>query len=182
MYEILILLALIVLNGVLAMSELAVVSSRPARLEAMVRAAAPDRRPPTGLAADPGRFLSTVQIGITLVGILSGAFGGATLGEQARRHAGRDRHVAPHRRHARVGIVVAVITYLSLIIGELVPKQIALRNPEAVACAVAPAMRCWPWLCAPLVWLLDISGRGRAAAARRTPQERGAGDGRGNPI
>jgi putative hemolysin len=159
MFEILILCALIVLNGVLAMSELAVVSSRPARLEAMVRSGRSGARAAQLLAADPGRFLSSVQIGITLVGILSGAFGGATLGQRLSDiliAAGLSERAGDT---IGVGVVVAIITYMSLIIGELVPKQLALRNPEAVASTVAPAMRVLAVVAAPLVWLLDKSGK-----------------------
>lgn len=159
MLEIFILCALIVLNGVLAMSELAVVSSRPARLEALVRSNRSGARAAQRLAADPGRFLSSVQIGITLVGILSGAFGGATLGEELAGillDAGLSQRLADT---LGVGIVVAFITYLSLIIGELVPKQLALRNPEAVASMVAPAMTLLAKIAAPLVWFLDWSGK-----------------------
>jgi putative hemolysin len=159
MLEAVILCALIVLNGVLAMSELAVVSARPARLESMARTGRSGAKAAQKLAADPGRFLSSVQIGITLVGILSGAFGGATLGEELSAlllEAGLSPAVSGT---LGVGIVVAVITYLSLIVGELVPKQLALRNPEGVACTVAPAMRILAIVAAPLVWLLDNSGK-----------------------
>ena len=156
--EILIVLGLIVLNGVLAMSELAVVSARPARLkplEARSRGAAMALR----LAEQPGRFLSTVQIGITLVGVLSGALGGATLGIRLQNWLvswGIDAELA-----ATLGIggVVVVLTYVSLIVGELVPKQIALRDPEAVAIRVAPAVTVLSWVAAPLVWFLERSGR-----------------------
>jgi putative hemolysin len=129
---------LIVINGLLAMSELAVVSSRPARLAALVEKGVTGSRRALALASDPGKFLSTVQIGITLVGVLSGAFSGATLG--ARLSAwlvslGLSQGAADA---LGVGAVVTVITYASLIVGELVPKQIALRDPEAVAVRVAP--------------------------------------------
>jgi putative hemolysin len=156
--EILVVLALIVLNGVLAMSELAVVSARPARLkplEARSRGAAMALR----LAEHPGRFLSTVQIGITLVGILSGALSGATLGVRLQNWLmswGMDADLASN---LGVGGVVVVLTYISLIVGELVPKQIALRDPEAVAIRVAPAMTVLSWVAAPLVWFLERSGR-----------------------
>lgn len=160
--EIAIVAALIVVNGLLAMSELAIVSSRPARLKGMIERQ--DRQASGAaraleLAANPGRFLSTVQIGITLVGVLSGAFSGATLGQRLTDvliSAGVRDGVADW---LGVGIVVAVITYASLIIGELVPKQIALRDPEAVATRVAPAMRFLALIGSPLVWLLDVSGR-----------------------
>ena len=156
--EILIVLGLILLNGVLAMSELAIVSARPARLkplEAKSRGAATALR----LAEDPGRFLSTVQIGITMVGVLSGAFSGATLGARLSRWLvgqGMDANLAAT---LGVGGVVILLTYLSLIVGELVPKQLALRNPEAVAIRVAPAMRVLSIIAAPIVWFLDRSGK-----------------------
>jgi putative hemolysin len=146
--EILIVIALTVLNGVLAMSELAVVSSRPVRLRIMAEQGNRGAATAIRLAEDPGRFLSSVQIGITLVGVLSGAFSGATLGARLTawlEAQGMAENVADW---LGVGTVVVVITYLSLIVGELVPKQIALRAPEAVAARVAP-----------IVWFLDISGR-----------------------
>lgn len=157
--EILIVLALIVLNGVLAMSELAIVSSRPARLKALADRGNRGAGAALRLSQDPGRFLSTVQIGITLVGVLSGAFSGATLG--ARLAAALPSFgVPPALAHeVGVGLVVVVITYLSLIVGELVPKQIALADPEAVASRVAPAMRVLSRIALPLVWLLDRSGK-----------------------
>ena len=158
--EILIVVVLTVINGVLAMSELAVVSSRPARLKVLSdqgsRGAATAQR----LADNPGRFLSTVQIGITLVGVLSGAFSGATLGTRLadwlRDEQGFSSAVADG---VGVGTVVVAITYLSLIIGELVPKQIALRDPERVAARVAPVMALLAKIGSPLVWLLDVSGK-----------------------
>ena len=158
--EILIVVVLTVINGVLAMSELAVVSSRPARLKVLSdqgsRGAATAQR----LADNPGRFLSTVQIGITRVGVLSGAFSGATLGTRLadwlRDEQGFSSAVADG---VGVGTVVVAITYLSLIIGELVPKQIALRDPERVAARVAPAMALLAKIGSPLVWLLDVSGK-----------------------
>jgi len=157
--EIAIVVALVLVNGLLSMSELAIVSSRPARLKAMIDRGVAGAAKALELGADPGRFLSSVQIGITLVGVLSGAFSGATLGERlANTLAGAglaERYADP----AGVGIVVAIITYGSLIIGELVPKQIALRNPERVAARAAPFMAVLAKIAAPLVFLLDISGR-----------------------
>ena len=157
--EICIVAALIVINGLLAMSELAIVSSRPARLRRMVDMGVSGSRRALALASDPGKFLSTVQIGITLVGILSGAFSGATVGLRLARwlmSLGLSANVAD-----AIGIaaVVAVITYASLIIGELVPKQIALHNPEAVAVKVAPAMTILAKAALPLVWVLNVSGK-----------------------
>ncbi len=157
--EILIVIALTVVNGVLAMSELAVVSSRPVRLKVMAEQGNRGAAVAMRLAEDPGRFLSSVQIGITLVGVLSGAFSGATLGSRLTswlKAQGMPENAADW---IGVGTVVVVITYLSLIVGELVPKQIALRAPEAVAARVAPAMRLLAIIGAPVVWFLDISGR-----------------------
>jgi putative hemolysin len=154
--EIAIVLALIAVNGLLAMSELAIVSARPARLKTM-----PGRGAATAirLAETPGRFLSTVQIGITLVGVLSGAFSGATLGARLAGWLAAQGVAPDWAQTLGVGGVVVVLTYLSLIIGELVPKQLALRNAEAVAARMAPAMAILAIVAAPVVWLLDRSGR-----------------------
>ena len=158
-FEIITVVLLTILNGVLAMSELAVVSSRPARLRVMADKGSRGARMAIELADNPGRFLSTVQIGITLVGILSGAFSGATLGARLSGWL-LGQGLSPALADALgVGSVVVLITYLSLIVGELVPKQIALREPEAVASRVAPTMTLLSRLAAPLVWLLDTSGR-----------------------
>jgi putative hemolysin len=157
--EIIIVVLLTILNGVLAMSELAVVSSRPARLRVLADHGSRGAAQAIKLAEHPGRFLSTVQIGITLVGVLSGAFSGATLGGRLSAWLSA-QGVSPALSDALgVGTVVVAITYLSLIIGELVPKQIALREPEVVASKVAPAMALLSKLALPLVWLLDASGK-----------------------
>ncbi|MEH2469462.1 putative hemolysin [Nitrobacteraceae bacterium AZCC 2161] len=150
---------LIVVNGLLSMSELAIVSSRPARLAGLVEKGVKGSRRALALASDPGKFLSTVQIGITLIGVLSGAFSGATLGLRLTDFLlefGLSKGLADA---LGVGVVVSVITYASLIVGELVPKQIALRDPEAVAVRVAPAMVLLAKISLPLVWLLDRSGK-----------------------
>jgi putative hemolysin len=157
--EIAIVVVLICVNGVLAMSELAVVSSRPARLKAMRDDGVSGAASALRLAGDPGRFLSTVQIGITMVGILSGAFSGATLGLRLSEWFFALGLPARAANPLGVGIVVAAITYGSLIIGELVPKQIALKNPERVAVRVAPTMKLLSRIAAPVVWLLDVSGK-----------------------
>jgi putative hemolysin len=157
--EIAIVIILTVINGLLAMSELAVVSSRPGRLQRManqgVRGAATAFR----LTQTPGRFLSTVQIGITLVGVLSGAFSGATLGARFSGWLQVQGLSTGMADAIGVGFVVVAITYLSLIVGELVPKQIALRDPERMASRVAPAMVGLSRVALPLVWLLDASGK-----------------------
>lgn len=159
LFEILIVAALTILNGVLSMSELAVVSSRPVRLKVMAEQGNQGAAIAIRLAEDPGRFLSTVQIGITLVGVLSGAFSGATLGSRLTAWLEAQGMASNLADWFGVGTVVVIITYLSLIVGELVPKQIALRAPESVAARVAPAMRVLSVVGGPIVWFLDRSGR-----------------------
>ncbi len=153
--DLVIILALVALNGVFAMSELAIVSARKARMEAMARAGRRGARTAMELAADPGKFLSTVQIGITLISILSGAYSGASLGGPVG-----DRMVflgLPAESAEEVGfvVVIAITTFLSLIVGELVPKQFALRKPEPIAAVMALPMLWLSRLTAPFVWLLD---------------------------
>ena len=158
-FELGIVTILIVTNGLLSMSELAVVSSRPARLAALAERSVKGSRRALALASDPGKFLSTVQIGITLIGVLSGAISGATLGRRLSSlliDYGWSQGVADA---VGVGTVVTLITYASLIIGELVPKQIALRDPESVAVRVAPYMMMLAKISSPVVWLLDRSGK-----------------------
>lgn len=155
--DVIIILALVALNGVFAMSELAIVSARKARLEAMARSGRKGAATAIELAADPGKFLSTVQIGITLIGIGTGAYSGASLGTPV---AARFEALGlAHETAVSAGfaLVIALTTYASLIVGELVPKQFALRKPEAVASLVALPM--W-WLAKftkPVVWVLDAS-------------------------
>ncbi len=155
--DVIIILALVALNGVFAMSELAIVSARKARLEAMARTGRKGAVIAMELAADPGKFLSTVQIGITLIGIGTGAYSGASLGTPV---AARFEALGlAHETAVSAGfaLVIALTTYASLIVGELVPKQFALRKPEAVASLVAQPM--W-WLARftkPIVWVLDAS-------------------------
>tara|TARA_R110002020_G_scaffold41276_40_gene121807 strand:+ start:12025 stop:13320 length:1296 start_codon:yes stop_codon:yes gene_type:complete len=168
--EILIVVVLTIVNGLLAMSELAVVSARPTRLRAMADQGNKGAAIAIVLAEDPGKFLSSVQIGITLVGILSGAFSGATLGLRLTdwlESVGVADNIADI---VGVGVVVVAITYMSLILGELVPKQIALRDAEGVAARVAPAMKLIAAIGSPVVWLLDISGKAVLALLGQTGQ------------
>ena len=156
-FEVLIALVLIALNGLFALSELAVVSSRKARLKTMADQRRPGAHAALALAEEPGRFLSTVQIGITLVSILAGAFSGAALSERfdtILESWGISTRLAEPLAYV---LVLGGITYLSVIIGELVPKNLALKNPEGIACAVAPLMRLISRAAAPVVWLLDAS-------------------------
>ena len=155
--DLVIILVLVALNGVFAMSELAIVSARRARLEAMARAGRSGARAAIDLAADPGRFLSTVQIGITLIGILAGAYSGASLGDPVGLRLERLGLDAETAETLGFVSVIALTTYASLIVGELVPKQFALRSPEPIAAAVAVPMRWLARATAPIVWLLDSS-------------------------
>ncbi|HET8725911.1 MAG TPA: hemolysin family protein [Alphaproteobacteria bacterium] len=155
--EILIVLLLTVLNGIFAMSELAVVSSRRARLKQMADAGSAGARTALRLIDDPGRFLSTVQIGITLIGIFAGAFGGATLADKLGDQLDTVPILAGNGDAIAIALVVIAITYLSLIVGELVPKRIALKNPERVASLVSRPMRLLSRVAAPVVWLLRAS-------------------------
>ena len=159
MTELFIVIFLIGLNGVFALSELAVVSARRPRLKSWAAAGRRGAESALALAADPGRFLSAVQIGITRIGIVNGAYSGEAFGSQATSlflRLGLPETVA---EPAGYGIVIAVITYLSVIVGELVPKSLALRNAEGIACRVAPAMTLFSKVAAPAVWLLDASTR-----------------------
>jgi putative hemolysin len=138
--ELLLIGALLLLNGALAMSEIAIVSARKARLRQRAETGDLGARTALTLADDPTRFLSTVQIGITLVGILAGAFGGATIAEEIGRALEQYPPLAPYGEAIGLGAVVVAITLLSLIVGELVPKRLALNNPERIAAGVARPM------------------------------------------
>ena len=155
--EIVIVLVLILINGVLAASELAIVSSRKALLEGMAEQGSQGAKIALRLIEDSGTFLSTVQIGITLVGIVAGAYSGATFADTLGDWLDGYAWIAPNGDAIAIAIVVIVITYLSLIIGELVPKRIALTNPERAAAAVARPMLLLSRVSAPAVWLLRHS-------------------------
>jgi len=155
--ELLVVLFLTLMNGLLAMSELAVVSSRKSRLEYLANQGSRGARAALRLFDDPSRFLSTVQIGITLVGIIAGAFSGATLGQRLGARLNTWPAISPYGNSVGIGITVVGITYLSLIIGELVPKRIALTQPEGVASLVAGPMRGLSLAAAPAVWVLHVS-------------------------
>ena len=139
MTDLLIVFALILLNGLFALSELAVVSSRHPRLKALAASGKAGAVDALALASNPGRFLSAVQIGITLVGIINGVYSGETFGEYAEEYLMRLGLPETVAGPLGYGVVIVVITYLSVIIGELVPKTVALRNAEGIACTVAPA-------------------------------------------
>jgi putative hemolysin len=154
-FDVALILALVVLNGVLAMSELAIVSSREARLKAMSKSGSSGAQCALDLSADPGKFLSTVQTGITLIAIFAGAFSGASLGKPAAERI-QLLGVSPESAETLgFGLVIVLTTYVSLVIGEIVPKQIALRSPEPIAALMARPMFWLSKITAPFVWLLD---------------------------
>ena len=155
--SLLFLLALIVVNALFAMSELAIVSARRPRLEAMARKGKKGARVAIELAADPGKFLSTVQTGITLTSVLAGAFSGAALGAPVAQRLVLLGFPAEAAEEAGFGLVIVITTYLSLVVGELVPKQIALKSPEPIAVIASRPMLFLSKAAAPFVWLLDRS-------------------------
>ena len=158
--DVVLIVALIGLNGVFAMSELAIVSSRDARLKAMAKSGSRGAQHALHLASEPGRFLSTVQIGITLIGIGTGVYSGASLGAPVAQRLALLGVDAETALTVGFGLVIVATTFLSLIIGELVPKQFALRSPEPIAAIVARPMGWLSKLTAPVVWLLDRTSAG----------------------
>lgn len=155
--ELLLILMLVLLNGAFAMSELAIVSSRRSRLVAMQRRGSLGAGAALQLADNPERFLPTVQVGITLVGILAGAFGGARLSGGIADGLSQVPGLAPLAAQIAFALVVLMITYLSLILGELVPKQLALRHPERLAVVVARPLLWLSRATSPVIWVLSSS-------------------------
>ena len=154
-FDVAIIALLIALNGVFAMSELAIVSAREAKLKGLAKQGRSGAQTALDLADDPGRFLSTVQIGITLIGILAGAYSGASLGGPVAERLVPLGVPAEWAPSIGFGIVIVLTTYASLVVGELVPKQFALRAPEPIAAVMAVPMLWLARITAPLVWLLD---------------------------
>jgi putative hemolysin len=148
---------LIAVNGVFAMSELAIVSSRTAKLQAMADGGKRGASAALRLARDPGKFLSTVQIGITLIGIIAGAYSGSTLGGPVAERLAALGVPTVWADRLGFGIVISITTYASLVVGELVPKQFALVAPERIAVIMAGPMEVLARITAPIVWLLDKS-------------------------
>lgn len=175
--EIAVTLLLIVINGVFAMSELALISARRARLSVLVRKGVPGAVTARRLADDPQLFLPTLQVGITLVGILSGVFGGARIAEHLAQVMAPLPWVGRIAGPLALGISVVSITYLTMVAGELVPKQLALRRPEVVAARVARPIARLAWITGPAVWLLSVSSTlvmralGQTRSARETVTE-----------
>lgn len=155
--DIALLLFLILLNGVLAMSEIAVVSSRKARLQKLADDDSPGAQSALALSNEPSTFLSTIQVGITTVGILSGAIGETALADPLTVWLGNFALVEPYARGVALTVVVVGLTYFSVVVGELVPKQLGLLAPEKTASLIAPPMNMLARLAGPLVWLLSAS-------------------------
>lgn len=158
--DVLVILGLVVLNGLFSMSELAIVSARPARLKLLIERGNRGARSALALAEDPGKLLSTAQIGITLIAVLTGALSEASLGNPVGQRLAELGVPARFADQAGSVLVLAVTTFISLIIGELVPKQLALRLAEPVACIAGPVMVVLARWTAPLVWVLDRSSQG----------------------
>ena len=155
--DVALLLALIFLNGALAMGELSIVSSREARLKAMAKNGSAGARCALDLAADPGNFLSTVQSGITLIAIFAGAFSGEKLGQPTAERLQLLGLSLNSAHNLGFGLVIFLTTYVSLVVGEIVPKQIALRSPEPIAVVMSRPMRILSKIVAPFVWVLERS-------------------------
>jgi putative hemolysin len=158
--ELLFIFCLLLANGVFALAEIAILSARKARLQQAMEQGNAGARAALALANSPGGFLSTVQVGITLVGILMGAFSGATIADVLTERFQAVPALAPYARSASIGLVVVFTTYLSVVVGELVPKRIGLSDPERIAAAVAGPMQWLSRLATPLVWVLEKSSEG----------------------
>ncbi len=155
--ELAVVVGLTLLNGLFAMAEMAIVSSRRIRLQQMAENGSRGAARALALSENPSRFLSGVQVGITLIGILSGAFGGATLGARLGEVLNRYPILEPYGDEIAFGAVVVAITYISLIIGELVPKRIALTSPEPIAAKLAQPLQIIVMIARPMVWLLEVT-------------------------
>ena len=156
-FELIVIVLLILLNGVFAMSELALVSARRARLAVLERKGVAGATMARRLAEDPQRFLPTVQVGITMVSILAGVFGGARVASEFAAWLTEFPLLAPFSEALALGLVVVAISYLTLVVGELVPKQLALRRPEAIASVIARPIAVMARFARPAVWLLGVS-------------------------
>jgi putative hemolysin len=154
---ILIVFLLIILNGVFAMSEMAIVSARKTRLEQQAENGSKGAKQALEMAENPNRFLSTVQVGITLIGILSGVFGGATIASEIAIGLNKIAWLAPYSQGLALAIVVILITYFSMVLGELVPKRLALANSERIAALMSPFMHFLSLVTIPIVGLLSVS-------------------------
>ncbi|NMH29614.1 hemolysin family protein [Flavobacterium silvaticum] len=155
--ELLIILFLILLNGVFSMSEIALISARKNRLESAAKKGNASAQTALDLANSPNKFLSTVQIGITLIGILTGIYSGDKITSDVQLFVERFESLKPYSDNIAVGVVVVVLTFFSLVLGELLPKRIGLNYPEKIAKMVAIPMKWISVITAPFIWLLTIS-------------------------
>jgi putative hemolysin len=156
-FEILFIIFLIIANGLFAMSEIAVVSSRKTRLQQRAEGGDSGARTALGMANSPGGFLSTIQVGITLIGTTAGAYGGATIAEELTLRLAQIPVLEPYSDALSIAAVVLAITYLSIVLGELVPKRLALSNPERLASLMAPSMAAFSFMVSPAVYVLNAS-------------------------
>lgn len=156
-FEVSVIIVLVILNGILAMSELSIVSARQARLQREARGGSRRAKVALALAREPNTFLATVQMGITLVGIFAGAYGGATLTTTLSKVLAQVPLIAPYADGIALGIVVGFITYLSLVLGELLPKRLAMAFPERIAVIFGPPLMGAARVFGPFVLLLDRS-------------------------
>jgi putative hemolysin len=170
--DMLLLLVLILLNGVFAMSEIAIVSSRRARLVQLAESGSAGARRALILASEPTRFLSSVQVGITSIGILNGAIGEASIARPIRAAVDQVPLLAPYAENISLALMVILLTYFSLILGELVPKRLAMTQPEVIASLIARPMDILARVGRPLVRLLSVSTDGilRLFGVRRQKQ------------
>lgn len=155
--ELLIIFALTLINGFFSLSEIALVSVKPARIQALVDKGSANARTIQRLLADPEAFLSSIQVGITLIGIFSGAYGGAALTDDLKVFLERWPSLGPYAHDIALGVVIGGITYFTIVVGELVPKTIALSDPERVALITAPIVRVFTMATFPVVKLLSVS-------------------------
>jgi putative hemolysin len=175
--EVAVIVLLILLNGFFALSEMALVSVRQARLALLERKGTPGAAAAHKLSAEPHQFLPTLQVGLTLVSVLAGVFGGARIASHVQIWLELLPPLAPLAEPAALGITVVLITYFTIVLGELVPKQLALRHPEHIAAMVARTVVVFAWIAAPVVWLLNVSSAlvlrlgGVRRAAQRTVTE-----------
>jgi putative hemolysin len=155
--EIIIILLLVLLNGIFAMSEIALVSSRKVRLEERAKRGNKGARTALGLIQEPERFLSTVQIGMTLIGVISGAYGGATIAKDIQPYIAEINLLRPYASEVSFVLVIGIITYFSLVIGELVPKTLAFNDPEGISMKISRVMQALSVITTPLVIILSFS-------------------------
>jgi putative hemolysin len=155
--EILILFGLILLNGLFSMSEIALVSARKARLESAASAGSSKAASALALAKSPNTFLSTVQIGITIIGIITGIYSGENITDDFEPYVAQITILKPYSQQIAVSVVVVIVTFFTLVLGELVPKRLGMSRPEAIATAVAKPMYIISVICKPFIWLLTLS-------------------------